>query len=351
MYTWDILMDDQNQTNEPTVQPTETAYVVVSPQPIRQNNTRRRVRIAGIVVIAGVLLAGGLFFSMRYQTNSISSPSSAKIKQSEETVKVAGLTLPKTDCAKVKTKINKQTFGDLCYEASTIVQGEKIQYIVVKQSQASYDDAEAKCTLDCGSYAGGLSRNDYVIRANGSVEDVAPDLSDAINLYLDPLTGCSMTLDDLKDIKDDAPEVKLSIKDGRIGFQNSIINSKYTDYYGNNCFITATWNSYGTVPEIIFASIKIHYDIKSPESCETIKELSITSCYAAQAALRSDISFCSKADEGVGLGNNQRCVIGVATRQRNANLCNQISNEYFRTGCESNVASTIEDFSGKLEIY
>lgn len=323
--------------------PTKEISQPETPLPKQARNKAKILIIAVIALAVGIAIAVGIWFAKNGDKQEPKIVSSADV-----TITIpGGKEIPETDCEQAKEKVGPDIFGDKCYEAEFAIGGERITYVVIAQSEEDYKQREAACEIDCGSDFGGPSRVDFVIRANGDVENVPDGGLLSAEMSVGNATGCEGLL--FYDL-DDTGE-KLIKKDGRIGVGYHIKDTRFTDQFGNGCIIDTEFSTFVTEPDTVFDSLRVRYDLRSPASCDKAVGLSVQACYENQAVLRNDIDLCDKADFGPGKNGKVGCISGVAERSRDSSYCGRIADESLKSNCERNVAELIEEFQNTSVVY
>jgi hypothetical protein len=276
-----------------------------------------------VILVLGLISCLGWFVYSRNNNNTVTFSGS---KTSSKTI--LNHTIPLTDCSKVKPKLQKQldSFdGDMCYSAPIKAGSETIEYVIIDQSKGFQDkkqkDYDKNCSFDCGGSIP-ITREDFIIRANGKAEFASPEWTGSAAIALEHLTGCALGDLDKYDKKGE-----FVVDNGRVGIHFAGKDIDYSEEFGNSCKVTIDLVAYTSTekPSLTFRNIEVQYSLTDPSTCVHQDKDGADQCYSDQAGMRSDIAICDKTYfERLGT-LSEGCVKSVATRKRDTAICQKAS--------------------------
>ena len=327
--------------SEPTIPVSDDIINTDSSPVIVANNTKGVKYLIFVLVFA--FLFGIVYF---VQSKNSSSNKSKSTFSTYSQITVAGETISRQDCESIKEILKGQDArGDLCYSKEIQVNDEKITLIAVKESPKKDD-----CNPECDDI--GLQEVYYIMRANKKLEAAPITSIELARSYSVDITGCLPQLD-----KSNSKQSIVKNKD-QIGIRTFINNGVEKDEYGNTCTSSIDFTSASSEPFFKVSSASAKYNIVDSSECNKVENAeNKPKCFARQALLRNEVSLCTNADEGTENGGTNNCILGVALRSKNTQLCDQLvevsdlsSVSNFQKDCKNRVTNLKNDFTGTLKV-
>jgi hypothetical protein len=290
--------------------------------------------IITLFVICGT---GWLVFKKSHIINSAPS--------SQGTISVLNKKIPPISCSKTKSLIKQEINGDLCNSTNIKVDNETIKYVVVRASPEYLQ--KIPCTLDCGGSIP-ITRSDYIVRSNGTVENASVDWSIPAEPLLDNITGCgygkNFSLGSLSNVG------KFTHYKGTIAVYENLKSVQLPDQFGNKCSIDFSLYQPTSAATPDISRVEVHYALQDISQCQQLGQTDMLACYSAQAIMRDDLNLCSKSiDTAYPQEGASYCIQQIAIRRKDSGLCATI-NRLSQDPCLTDVKDTINAFPSKLVV-